>query len=78
MQRSLQAIVRGSGKQQATLIECLTDEKTHTRESLRALSRLLIDEIVENLSRNRSIQEWVLLAAGRVDAEERSARFMNA
>jgi hypothetical protein len=54
MQCSLQAIVRGSAKPQTALIERLTDEKTNSEESLRALVRLLIDEIVEDLSRSAS------------------------
>jgi hypothetical protein len=53
MQCSLQAIERGMAKQQTALIERLTDEKTNSGESLRAPLRLLIDEIVEELSPSR-------------------------
>ena len=49
MQCSLQAIARGSAKQQTALIERLTDDENESDESLRVVLRLLIDEIVEDL-----------------------------
>jgi len=44
--------LRGSAKQQTKLIERLTGDENESEESLRVLLRLLIDEIVEDLSRN--------------------------
>jgi hypothetical protein len=46
------------------LIERLTDDKTNSDESLRVLLRLLIDEIVEDLSRRHRIQEQISSSLG--------------
>jgi hypothetical protein len=54
MQCSLQAIAYGSAKQQTALIERLTAGQMNRDASLQAQLRLLIDEIVEDLSRTLS------------------------
>lgn len=43
-----------SAKQQTMLIVRLTDDQNESEESLRVPSRLLLDEIVEDLSRSGS------------------------
>ncbi len=43
--------LRRGAKPQTTLIERLTDDENESEESLRLQLRLLIDEIVEDLSR---------------------------